>query len=103
MSRSDPNLVMLQEVAAGFGPLLGDIVFLGGCATGLMIVDQAAPDIRASDDVDVIIETVTRHDYHDFSEQLRQQGFIEDRRDNAPMCRWLYKGIKVDVMPTDSS
>jgi len=103
MTRIDPNLAMLQEVATGFGSLLDEIVFLGGCATGLMIVDQAAPDIRASDDVDVIIEAATRHDYHDFSEQLRQLGFMEDRRDGAPMCRWLYHGIKVDVMPTDSS
>lgn len=103
MKRGDPNIAMLQLVANGFGPLVEEVVFLGGCATGLMIDDKAAPDIRASDDVDVIIEAATQHDYHDFSAQLRKKGFIEDRSDNAPMCRWLYRGIKVDVMPTDSA
>jgi len=94
---------MLQLVAAGLGSLVDEVVFLGGSATGLLIDDHAAPDIRASDDVDVIIEAATQHDYHDFSTQLRDKQFIEDQRDNAPMCRWLYHGIKVDVMPTDSS
>jgi hypothetical protein len=35
-------------------------------------------------------------------DKLRARGFKNDTRAGAPICRWIYKDIKVDVMPTDS-
>lgn len=35
-------------------------------------------------------------------EKLRFRGFKNDTSERAPICRWIYKDIKVDVMPTDS-
>jgi hypothetical protein len=35
------------------------LVFVGGCATGLLLTDIAAPPIRATQDVDVITEVTT--------------------------------------------
>jgi hypothetical protein len=32
---------------------------------------------------------------------LRDKGFANDRSENAPICRWIYQDIKVDVMPTN--
>ena len=37
-------------------PLLGELVFLGGCTTGLMISDPAAGGVRPTKDVDAITE-----------------------------------------------
>jgi hypothetical protein len=34
-------------------------------------------------------------------EKLRVKGFANDTSMGAPICRWIYKNIKVDVMPTD--
>ena len=39
--------------------------------------------------------------YADFSERLRQCGFMEDTSEGAPICRWRQKKIILDVMPLD--
>ena len=103
MKRDDPNIAMLQLAAAGLGTLVDEVVFLGGCATGLLITDAATPPIRQTKDVDVIVEIRSRHDYHAFSDKLRDRGFREDQSEGAPICRWIYQSVMVDVMPTDST
>ncbi|EAU55287.1 hypothetical protein [Mariprofundus ferrooxydans] len=103
MRLDDPNIAMLQLAADGLGPLLDEVVFVGGCAAGLLITDPAAPPTRETADVDVIVELASRHDYHCLSEKLRNRGFCEDQSEGAPMCRWLYRSVKVDLMPTDSA
>jgi len=101
MKVNDPNIEILQIVAAGFGSLIDDVVFLGGCAAGLLVTDAASPRPRETNDVDVIVEITTMHDYHDLAEKLRKRGFHEDTTDGAPMCRWKYDSVAVDVMPTN--
>lgn len=103
MRRDDPNIEMLKLAATGLGSMVDDVVFLGGSAAGLLITDPAVPSIRETKDVDVIVEIATLHDYHALSRKLRERGFCEDQREGAPMCRWLFQGVIVDVMPTDSS
>jgi len=44
--------------------------------------------VRATIDVDVIVEVTTLARHHRFSNQLRQLGFIEDTSGGAPICRW---------------
>ena len=41
----NPNLTMLESVAMLLQPLLADVVFVGGCATGLLITDSGASAI----------------------------------------------------------
>jgi len=96
----NPNLLILELVVKRLGPLADDMVFLGGCATGLLLTDVAAPPIRVTQDVDVITEVASLSGYHRLSEQLRERGFKEDQRSNAPICRWVAEGIMLDVMPT---
>jgi hypothetical protein len=50
----DPNLERLTAVARRLRPLLDELVFAGGCATGLLITDPAAPSIRTTFDVDAM-------------------------------------------------
>jgi len=101
MKANDPNIEILQIAAVGLGSLLDDVVFLGGCAAGLLVTDPASPPPRETNDVDVIIEITTTHGYHDLAKKLRKRGFREDTRDDAPMCRWLYESVVIDVMPTN--
>jgi len=103
MKRDNPNVEMLQLAIAGLATLADEVVFLGGCTAGLLITDPAAPPTRATKDVDIIVEIASRHDYHVFSGRLRDRGFHEDKSDGAPLCRWIYQSVKVDVMPTDSA
>ena len=53
---NDPNRKLLVDAARVLQPLLGDLVFVGGCATGLLISDPAAADVRPTKDVDAIAE-----------------------------------------------
>lgn len=100
---SNPNLEVLELAVARLGNLGDQLVFIGGCATGLLVTDHGAPPVRATVDVDVITEAATLIDYYKLSDQLRDLGFAEDSGPDAPICRWRAAGIILDVMPTDST
>jgi hypothetical protein len=101
--RNSPNLAMLRQVAIRLRPLLGEVVFLGGCATDILITDPAAPTVRPTTDVDVIAEISSMADYYALAERMRSLGFQEDTSDGAPICRWHVDNFHLDVMPTDPS
>ena len=101
MRIAQANLAMVRHVAERLGDLRERVVFLGGAATTLLITDQAAPDVRPTLDVDVIVEIGSGPDYNRLGESLREIGFTEDASEGAPLCRWLIDGIRVDIMPTD--
>lgn len=84
------------------GELADTMVFVGGCATGLLITDLAAPPIRVTRDVDAIVHILSISDYYKLSEQLRNCGFREDMSEGAPLCRWVNNNIILDIMPTRS-
>ena len=100
-SEQNPNIEILQRAVECLGPVVDQMVFLGGCATGLLITDPAAPPIRVTRDVDAIVQVVSRVEYYALSEKLRVQGFSEDMSDDAPICRWVSDNVMLDVMPTD--
>ena len=93
------NLAMLKFVAESLGDLLEEVVFVGGSTTELYADSSAAPEPRPTEDVDCIIEVATYHAYHDLEKKLRAKGFANDQTDKTPLCRWIYKGTIVDVMP----
>jgi hypothetical protein len=99
----NPNTELLKRVAKRLGPLLPEVVFVGGCTTGLFITDDAAAEVRPTFDVDVIAEITSYAEYATFSERLRALGFREDTSEGAPLCRWLIEDMKLDVMPLDEA
>lgn len=98
---TNPNIQILEVAAEQLRTLTEEMVFVGGCATGLLLTDPAASPVRATIDVDVLVEVATLAEYHWLSERLRQLGFVEDISDNAPICRWKTHDLILDVMPTD--
>ena len=52
----DPNLQLLEAAARLLEPLLDDVVFVGGCVTGLLTTDPDVAGMRPTTDVDVIAE-----------------------------------------------
>jgi hypothetical protein len=63
MPLADPNLEILKLAVDQLGELVDEMVFLGGCATGLLVTDPAADPIRITDDVDAIVDVATRAQY----------------------------------------
>lgn len=102
MNRADPNLDRVELIAAALATLLDELVFVGGCAAGLLINDPGATPIRATLDVDLITSVTALADYHKLEKRFTQLGFKRDMTADAPICRWKYRGIEVDLMPTDS-
>lgn len=101
MNPNDPNVQMLDVVAARLGEnLCAQLVFVGGAVAGLLISDPAQPAVRPTEDVDLLAQVLARSDYYALEEQLRARGFEQDMRPHAPICRWLVDGVVVDVMPT---
>ncbi|MEJ0086507.1 MAG: hypothetical protein WDO72_12540 [Pseudomonadota bacterium] len=103
MTLQDPNVEQLELVADALGSLREQLVFVGGCAAGLLITDRAAPPVRATLDVDLLVRATTRVDYQHVERQFESLGFKHDISQDAPICRWVHGTIKVDLMPTDPS
>jgi len=95
------TLELLTDAAQLLRPLLGDLVFVGGSTTVLLITDKAAADVRPTFDVDAIVEITSYAEYIKFSDRLRKLGFVEDTSEDAPVCRWRRGETKLDVMPLD--
>ena len=101
MNPNDPNVLLLEAVARQLDDdLLRDFVFIGGAVAGLLITDSAAPAIRATEDVDLIVQVATLADYHRVEARLCARGFSHDKSPAAPICRWRIGAVAVDVMPT---
>lgn len=95
-------LGMLRAVADALGGDLRDrLVFVGGCTTALFITDAITlEDVRATDDVDLIVDLAGFSDWAQLLEQLRERGFSESPDDDV-ICRMRLGEIKVDFMPDD--
>jgi len=86
-------------VAERLGALRDKVVFVGGAIAGLLLTDAGAPEIRPTDDVDVIAEITSMRDYYELEDNLRSIGFRHRIGPDEPICRWEIDGIIVDVMP----
>lgn len=97
MRSNDPNVVIVELIAHALSDLGEQFVLVGGCAAGLLISDTARGSVRATDDVDLIVELVGASAGSTLDAKLRAAGF-----QNVPevICRWQHQGIKVDIMPT---
>jgi predicted nucleotidyltransferase len=103
MKQHSIHIEMIKQVAERLGPLRPKVVFLGGSATGFHITDKAEPEIRATKDVDIIIDVASRVEFHQLEKKLRELGFIQKVQKEDPICRWYISDIIVDVMPTDEN
>jgi hypothetical protein len=95
------SIELLELAAEALGPLLGEVVFVGGATVTLWISDPGAPTVRPTKDVDVVVEVATRSAFHGFEARLRQRRFVEVQEDGV-ICRWRHlSGLILDAMPSE--
>lgn len=96
------SALQLEAAAAILGPLLDEVVFVGGATIHLWITEPGAPPVRATDDVDVVCEVATRAQYYRLGERLRERG-LHEAAGEPVLCRWISvePRLVLDVMPTD--
>ena len=97
-------LAMIETVARALGDdLLPDVAFVGGCTTGLLLTDDFTREsVRATDDVDLIVNVMGYGQWHQLKEQLKEKGFSESMEDDI-ICRLRLGELQVDIMPDDAS
>jgi len=101
MNQRSLQIDMLSQVATALGDLLDEVVFVGGCVTGLLVNDPfTLEQVRFTDDVDLIVDVITHADWTHLQSQLRKRGFKDDMMDKV-ICRMRYGGLKVDIMPIE--
>ena len=98
---ADPNIELLRAMALALGPLRERMVFVGGCATGLLLTNPATAAVRATEDVDAIIEVTTLAGYHAMYPLLAERGFRQTMEDNTPPFRWFWNRMQLDLVPVD--
>lgn len=81
---ADPNIELLTLVAEALGDLRERLVFVGGCATALLITDEAAAPVRATEDVDAITAVASLPEYRKLGEALRSRGFAQTLEQSGP-------------------
>lgn len=101
MNPNDPNLARVELVARALGDLCDELVFVGGCAAGMLCTSVQAPPPRATSDVDLVAEVTVLADYHLLEARFAERGFSRDMSPDAPICRWRVGEVEVDLMPTD--
>jgi predicted nucleotidyltransferase len=98
---ANPNIELLTSLANAMGTLREQVVFVGGCATGLLITQPLVADARATEDVDAIVEVASLVSYHALAGQLMELGFKQTMADNTPPFRWFWNGMQLDLVPLD--
>ena len=99
MRADDPNLPHLRQIAEALGELREQVVFIGGAVAGLLVTDPLADGVRATRDVDAVVNA-SRAIFHRIEEALAQRGFARDVHSDV-ICRWVHtdSGVPFDLMP----
>lgn len=102
MKPQHPNVPKVELIARALGELREQLVFVGGCAVDLLLTDAAAAPARVTYDVDLVAQVAALTDYHKLEEAFVRLGFKRDTSQDAPICRWRFDSLEVDLMPADT-
>ncbi len=104
MNVSEDLEEQIAHVANRLGArLCNRMAFVGGCVTGLLVSDPIVREtIRATKDIDLIVDVIGFADYVRLQESLRKRGFRESMNEEV-ICRWSLDDLTVDIMPTDEN
>jgi hypothetical protein len=85
---SKHNLELLIEAAHPLEPLLGELVFVGGSTTALLITDKGAADVRPTYDVDAIAEITSYAAMQNFRNDCAKLALLRTRVKELKAQQW---------------
>ena len=94
------SLRMIEIIARGLEELNEHVAFVGGAVAGVYVDDPASEDARPTTDVDCVLKLGILNDQYALEDVLRRKHFQHDI-ESGVICRWIYQGITVDIMPDD--
>lgn len=95
------NIALIKIVAHALGDLNQGAVFVGGATLPFYIPQKYWPQVRPTEDIDVVTKVIGRMSNWKQDDALREKGFKNDFSQGAPICRWKYNDIIVDIMSID--
>jgi len=97
-------ITMLDEIAQALpSEYLEEMAFIGGCTTALFLdIPNAEEGIRATYDVDLIVDISTQKEWYQLEDELRKLGFKNDQNSEI-LCRFKLRDIVVDFMPINQN
>ena len=96
---TNPQINNLEKVAAILTNVPERFVFTGGGTIVLYVDEIIRDELRPTKDVDCVVEIFSRTEYYQLATALREVGLSECSEPNAPMCRWEYEELLIDIMP----
>src|ERR1700690_2141589 len=95
------NEALLESAADILGPLVDEVVFVGGATVHLWLTEPSAPPVRAPHGVEVICDGGSYVQSQPPAERRRDRG-LEEAMDEPVICRWRHResGLAIDLMPT---
>jgi hypothetical protein len=76
-------------------------IFVGGITSFLYVDKIELGEIRATEDIDCIIDITSKAKYAELEKKLRKNKFKHCIGENIPICRWEYEDLVLDIMPID--
>lgn len=96
-----PQISNLERVATVLASVPERFVFTGGATICLYVDEILQDELRPTLDVDCVVEIFSRAEYYTLMERLRKVGLEECTEPNAPLCRWRYQDLIIDIMPCE--
>ena len=94
------NVKIVAQVARALNELKDQVVFIGGAVISLYTDDPSADEVRPTADIDMAIRLINYSQWSKMQKRLAELKFFPDP-DGHAICSYLYKGISVDIMPSE--
>lgn len=83
---NEANILMLETAAGHLEELADEVVFVGGATLELWLTDEAAPEFRPTNDVDIVVEITSQIEFYCLDERLKAIGF-RNHPEGGLICR----------------
>jgi hypothetical protein len=93
------NIKAIKIIARALGDLNEKVVFTGGAVLSLYADDPAAPDVRPTRDLDIVVEISSQSELEILRQQLAAHN-IHPAKNEKVLCRFIHQNILLDVMAT---
>ena len=97
MRVSSVSLKEIKIVASALSQVRDSFVFVGGASLPFYLPKLYQSEVRPTNDIDVVVEALTRIDATKLEKQLLKIGF---QNEEGYIGRFRYQGIVVDLMST---